>query len=107
MWSKCVYPFSVSNGLNNDKVVCPPSLKAGAFTTAATDNIDHKPSFDNATSSFHGTAISLFQHPHLGKVDEREVADSQINQKEIEKTAILLHRHKTCDLEQDSHYLGT
>ena len=78
MWSKCVYTFSVSDDLNNDKVVCPPSLKAG---TAAIDNIDHNPSFNNATSSFHGTAIYLFQHPFLGKVDEREVPDSQINQK--------------------------
>ena len=33
------------------------------FTTGALDNIDHNPSGTTAKDSFHGTAISLTQHP--------------------------------------------
>ena len=33
------------------------------FTTAAVDNIDHNPSSTTSSDSFHGTAISLVQHP--------------------------------------------
>ena len=43
--------------------VCPPSLRKGLFTTAQVDNIDHNPSSSTAITSFHGTAISVFQHP--------------------------------------------
>ena len=43
--------------------VCPPSLREGLFTTAQVDNIDHNPSSSTAITSFHGTAISVFQHP--------------------------------------------
>jgi len=46
-----------------EKAVCPPELKGGLFTTAAVDNIDHNPSSTSAHDSFHGTGISLFQHP--------------------------------------------
>ena len=48
------------------KAVCPPQLKGGLFTTAAVDNIDHNPSSTSAHDSFHGTGISLFQHPDDG-----------------------------------------
>ena len=44
-------------------LVCPSVLRKGLFTTAAIDNIDHNPSATTAKSSFHGTGISLFQHP--------------------------------------------
>ena len=47
----------------HNNVVCPPSLKIGEFTTAAIDSIDHNPSSKAAEESFHGTGISLFQHP--------------------------------------------
>ena len=50
----------VIDQLKHGNVVCPPSLKVSSFTTAAIDNIDHNPSSNTATSSFHGTAISLF-----------------------------------------------
>jgi len=43
--------------------VCPPTLNIGVFTTAAVDNIDHNPTATSAHGSFHGTGISLFQHP--------------------------------------------
>ena len=45
------------------KAVCPPQLKSDVVTTAAVDNIDHNPSSTSAHDSFHGTGISLFQHP--------------------------------------------
>ena len=46
-----------------EKAVCPPELKGGLFTTAAVDSIDHKHSSTNFHDPFHGTEISLFQHP--------------------------------------------
>ena len=37
------------------------------------DNIDHNPSSSTSTTSFHGTSISLFQHPtHDNEGEERE-----------------------------------
>ena len=45
--------------------VCPPNLKANVFTTAVVDNINHNTSLTTATSSFHGTSISLIQHPNV------------------------------------------
>ena len=54
---------SVCTQFENDGVVCPPKLRGGLFTTAAVDNIDHNPSSTSAHDSFHGTAISLVQHP--------------------------------------------
>ena len=47
----------------DDGVVCPPVLRKGLFTTSAMDNIDHNPTATTATTSFHGTSISVFQHP--------------------------------------------
>ncbi len=46
-----------------EKNVCPSNLKRNLHTNAAIDNLDHNPSFTTAQDSFHGTAISLFQHP--------------------------------------------
>ena len=46
-----------------DGVVCPSVLRKGLFTTSAMDNIDHNPTATTATTSFHGTSISVFQHP--------------------------------------------
>ncbi|KAJ8386023.1 hypothetical protein AAFF_G00178440 [Aldrovandia affinis] len=46
-----------------DGVVCPPVLRKGLFTTSAMDNIDHNPTATTATTSFHGTSVSVFQHP--------------------------------------------
>ena len=48
---------------NMEKAVFPPALKSGLFTTAAVDNIDNNPISTTANDSFHGTGISLFQHP--------------------------------------------
>ncbi|KAG9355080.1 hypothetical protein JZ751_001793 [Albula glossodonta] len=43
-----------------DGIVCPPVLRRELFTAAAMDNIDHNPT---AATSFHGTTISILQHP--------------------------------------------
>lgn len=47
----------------SDGVVCPHALRRGLFTTSAMDNIDHNPTATTSTTSFHGTSISIFQHP--------------------------------------------
>ena len=46
-----------------DGVVAPVCLRKGIFTVAAIDNLDHNPSATTASSSFHGTGISIFQLP--------------------------------------------
>ena len=43
--------------------MCLPQAVTGVFTTAAVDYIDHNPSSTASQGSFHGTAISLLQHP--------------------------------------------
>ena len=64
----CILKISTELGNNicyyyeQEKVICPPPLKGGIFTTAAVDNIDHNPSSTDGHDSFHGTKISLFQH---------------------------------------------
>ena len=47
----------------NGDIVCPTNLRHNIFTVAALDNLDHNPSSRTATSSFHGTGISIFQFP--------------------------------------------
>ena len=42
------------------KIVCPYTLKPDLFTFGATDNVDHNPTSSTATSSFHGTSVSIF-----------------------------------------------
>lgn len=48
---------------SEDNRICPPNLELNVFTTSAIDNIDHNPSSNGAQYSFHGTGISLIQHP--------------------------------------------
>ena len=38
-------------------------MRSGLFTVATADNIDYNPSAATAKDSFHGTGISLMQHP--------------------------------------------
>ena len=54
---------SVCQRFHMQQVVCPPIMWGSVFTTAAVDNIDHNPSATTAKDSFHGTGISLVQHP--------------------------------------------
>lgn len=44
---------------NNADIVCPTNLRKQIFTVAALDNLDHNPTSRTASSSFHGTGISL------------------------------------------------
>ena len=52
-----------------EKAVCPLMLKKKIFTTAAIDNINHNPGSKTAQDSFHGTGVSLFQHPQNEQVE--------------------------------------
>ena len=45
----------------------PSKLHKDIFRTAVVDNIDHNRRFTTAHDSFHGTAISLVQHPTTSK----------------------------------------
>ena len=47
----------------SEKLVCPAKLRKGLLTAGNVDNIDHNPSARTAKDSFHGTAVSLTQHP--------------------------------------------
>jgi hypothetical protein len=65
---------------NTNDVVCPTNLRGSIFTVAALDNLDHNPTSRTATTSFHGTGISIFQFPTLetpGFIQERLQVNSQ------------------------------
>ena len=55
---------SVCMMYEEQNIVCPPKLKKDILITASVDNIDHNPSARTAKDSFHGTVISLTQHPY-------------------------------------------
>ena len=67
---------------NEEGAVCPPSIKNGLFTTAAIDNIDHNTSSNTSRESFHGTSISVFQHPEE-HIEIEKAAISNIGGKEM------------------------
>ena len=52
-------------------LTCSSVLRMGLLTTAAIDNIDHNPSSTTAKPSFHGTSISIFQHPSNNNFGEQ------------------------------------
>ena len=52
---------------NKCNIVYPLNMSHGHFTTSQLDNIDHDPSSTSAVSSFHGTGISLLQHPDVAE----------------------------------------
>ncbi len=54
---------SLCTKFDEEGVVCPENLSKSVFTTSAYDNLDHDPSSTNAKEAFHGTGISIFQHP--------------------------------------------
>ena len=53
----------VCNKFREEQIVCPSKLRKELFTTMAMDNIDHNLSSTTAQDSFHGTGISVIQHP--------------------------------------------
>ncbi|CAE1256527.1 unnamed protein product [Acanthosepion pharaonis] len=63
-----------------EDVACSPVLQKGLFTTAAVDNTDHNPTATTASTSFHSTSISMFQHPSKENREQRvspEITDSR------------------------------
>ena len=66
---------SVCAQFEDDGIVCPSKLKKSLFPTGSVDNIDHNPSSRTAKDSFHGTAISLTEHPtnDFGGIDSNRV----------------------------------
>ena len=70
-------------------VLSPPKLRTNLFTTAAVDNIDHNPSSTTATDSFHGTGISMFQHPTAE--NEGQSRDVVVIETSIEPARPLTH----------------
>ena len=71
---------------HQDHVVCPPKLKSKVFTSAAVDNIDHNPTSTTSKSAFHGTGISLIQHPtFIGEEIDRStyIAESSAVSKSV------------------------
>ena len=61
--------------------MCPPKLHGSVFTSAAVDNIDHNPSSTTSRESFHGTGISLFQHPtYDGEGVDRSIIINSVSQ---------------------------
>ena len=60
-------PISVRNTAieanKKDGMVLPMSLKLGVFSTASVDNIDVERQSSLSTTSLHGTAASINQHP--------------------------------------------
>ena len=71
---------------NREALVCPPQLKQGLFTITSINNIDHIPSSATASSSFHGTTISVFQNVTSEKCKDITLKlNTDINQ-EIFKT---------------------
>ena len=58
----------------SDGVVCTPKMRSGLFTVAAVDNLDYNPSSTTSKDSFHGTDISLMQHPTLEFINQTSSA---------------------------------
>lgn len=76
----------------NNGVVCPSKLRSGIFTSAAVDNIDYNPSAATAKDSFHGTGISLIQHPsYAAEGGDRGVV--VINDTSLSRSILFHHCH--------------
>ena len=87
-----------------DRVVCPPKLRKNIFTTAAYDNIDHNPSSTTAKEAFHGTGISVFQHPdysNLGAEWEKIPHDNSLSKERVELPGEYTSLLPACFLKKD------
>ncbi len=78
---------SVIDRFVEDGFVCPTSLRSGLMTTGQLDNIDHNTSATSASSSFHGTSISLTQHMGEGEGVKRH-QEKLITEASKQKTTI-------------------
>ena len=86
---------SVCAQFEEEGVACPSKLKKSLFTTGSVDNIDHNPSSRTAKDSFHGTAISLTEHPttdFAGIDRNRVLIDADLPKKEncVQSTATVI-----------------
>ena len=87
--------YQLCKQYKKDGIVCPPSLKYGIFTFCAIDNIDHNLSSSTAKKSFHGTSISIFQHPTVEeeyisfKLESRETYDQFVRELPSNYTEIM------------------
>ena len=69
------YDRILSNGVKRFTDSKLSKLRGNVFTTAAVDNIDHNPSSATSKVSFHGTGMSLLQHPSVdGEGVDRNIA---------------------------------
>ena len=60
--------------IHREHIICPPKLRS-SFTSAAVDNADHNPTSTTSKDAFHGTSISLNQHPtHNGAGVDRSIS---------------------------------
>ena len=65
----------VCEQFHREHVVCPPKLRYHVFTSSAVDNVDHNPTSSTSKDAFHGTAISLIQHPaYNGAGEDRSIS---------------------------------
>ena len=78
---------NVIQQFETDGAVCPTALREGLFTTGNLDNLDHNPSSTTSKSSFHGTAISMTQHPtHNQEGTKRNKVKHAVESSETTKT---------------------
>ena len=87
-----------------DRVFCPPKLRKNIFTTAAYDNIDHNPSSTTAKEAFHGTGISVFQHPdynNLGAEWEKIPCNNSLSEERDELPGEYTTLFPACFLKKD------
>ena len=61
---------SLCQQFQRDGAVVPRNLKKSTFVLSALDNIDHNPSGNLSMDSFHGTSITMHQHPTNTSVDQ-------------------------------------
>eukprot|EP00111_Clytia_hemisphaerica_P009042 TCONS_00026500-protein len=66
-----------------ENLVCPYSLLMDLFTFAALDNVDHDPSSSTATSSFHGTSVTIFQQ-YEGEMRKQPLVMKESKEKTIQ-----------------------
>ena len=75
-------------------------MRKGLFTTGAGDNIDYDPSSKTSEDSFHGTGISLNQHP----TKENRGTEQTVTQEEIKGDKLLDLPEKYTEIEPVSSF---
>ncbi|XP_065670919.1 uncharacterized protein LOC136089121 [Hydra vulgaris] len=81
----------IESSLTNEKCkfyeqighVIPSCLSEGVFTTAAIDNIDHNPSSTTSNDSFHGSSVTIIQHPDTPHSNSKSTSDGLLWSRKI------------------------